>query len=254
LVKEFLRYVPPHRIYVEAFAGSAALFFAKPPAEVNVLNDINRELMDFYRKLRDLEGPLACDMRPDKERFYAIKGKSDKNICDFLYLNRSSFSGNMESFSGTQEWQRLCERKGWPLNCGLSNVIKNLEQIRARLKRAILECRDFREVLKKYDSPDTFFYLDPPYWGPNREACLYGKGRCGVTPWEVAEAVKGLKGKVMISYDDHPDVVAAFRSLGPEWRIVRIPFKYTGVKSRKGEPKKEAVELLIMNYEVPGVD
>jgi len=242
ILKELKKRIPPHRIYVEPFAGGAPLFFSKEPAEINVLNDINRDLMDFYRKLREHEGPLVCDMKPDRRRFEEIKNKPDKSVCDFLYINRNSWSCNTETFSPTR-----LSSKGYSdwINAGIKQVAENLDEIKRKLRKAELLNTDFREVLKKYDSPDTFFYLDPPYWGPNKEQCLY-QGHCGVTPWEVAEAVKDLKGKVLISYDNHPDVREAFEKIG--WKIEEIEVPYSMEKTEKGGKKRRVKELLIRNY------
>ncbi|MBW2675743.1 MAG: DNA adenine methylase [Deltaproteobacteria bacterium] len=197
ILNELKKRIPPHRIYVEPFAGGAPLFFSKEPAEINVLNDINRDLMDFYRKLREHEGPLVCDMKPDRRRFEEIKNKPDKSVCDFLYINRNSWSCNTETFSPTR-----LSSKGYSdwINAGIKQVAENLDEIKRKLRKA----------------------------------------------WEVAEAVKDLKGKVLISYDNHPDVREAFEKIG--WKIEEIEVPYSMEKTEKGGKKRRVKELLIRNY------
>ena len=245
LTKELLKRVPHHRVYVEPFAGGAWLFWEKEPAEINVLNDINRDLMDFYRNLREVD-ELQCDMQPDRERFERIRAKSDKSVCDFLYLNKNSYSCKMDSFTATRRAHSPCFQRGDFTNCQIQKLSANLNKVKSHLSKAILHNRDFREVLAKYDSLDTFFYLDPPYWEPNRKECLYEE-HCRVTPEEVAEAVKNLKGKVLISYDVHPKVEAAFDMPGWEKELVDVSYVMAigGGGATKAKKKKE---LLLRNY------
>jgi len=247
LRKELLKRVPPHRVYVEPFAGAAWLFFAKKPAEVNVLNDVNRDLMTFYRRLRETDR-LECDMKPDRERFERIRSKPDKSVCDFLYLNKNSYSCTMDSYKETSMAQNRCREKGQWTNCQIERLAANIEKVKSHLSKAILHNTDFREVLARYDGPDTFFYLDPPYWEPNRKECLYEE-HCQVTPEEVAEAVQNLQGKVLISYDVHPRVEKAFNQLlGWKKELVETSYVMAIGGGGRTEAKKKK-EYLIRNYD-----
>ena len=227
---------------MEPFAGGAQLFFSKEPAEVNVISDLDPELISFYRKLRSYREPLSCDMKTDRERFEKIKAKKNKTVCDYLYLNKNSFSCNMNTFAPSRILKKC---KGDLINCNIKTLAENIDAVKNLLRRAEIESQDFREVLLKYDSPETFFYVDPPYVGPNKKECLYRK-YCGVTPREVAEAVKNLKGKVLISYDDHPDVRRAFKGL--RWKIEKVKMQYGFEQIEPGGKLRERVELLIRNY------
>ena len=242
LVNELKKRIPPHKIYVEPFAGGAQLFFSKEPSEVNVISDVDPELIAFYRKLSRYSQPLACDMKPDREKFEKIKAKKNKTVCDYLYLNKNSFSCNMNTISPNRLLKKC---KGDFINCNIKILAHKIDEVKDFLRRAEIESRDFREVLRKYDSPETFFYVDPPYVGPNKKECLYRK-YCEVTPREVAEAVKNLKGKVLVSYDDHADVRGAFK--GSRWKMERVKMPYSFEQIEPGGKKREGVELLIRNY------
>ncbi len=248
LVKELLKRIPPHRIYVEPFAGGAKLFFAKEPAEINILNDLNRNLMLFYDALRRGFNPAKCDMAPHPEKFEQARQRLD-DPCNFFYVNKWSFSCNMEDYSPRKRGSRSKQCTENPSKCFTATPSRYAEAWQEKLSKAKLHATDFREVLNAYDSPDTFFYLDPPYWGANQKECLYGE-YCGVTPEEVAEAVKNLKGKVLISYDLHPRVVEAFSRLGPKWRMEKVKVMYS-MEQKRGENAKNRIaeELLIRNYD-----
>jgi DNA adenine methylase len=96
------QYIPKHRVYVEPFFGGGSVFFAKPLAEVNVINDIDEQLISFYREFRELP-KFDCDMTPDEKRFYdlkeRLKNREHLEPCDYQYLNRWSVNCKMESFS-----------------------------------------------------------------------------------------------------------------------------------------------------------
>jgi len=246
LTKELQKRIPSHRVYVEPFAGAAWLFFEKQPAEVNVINDIDSELMGFYRKLRDTD-EIVCDMKPDREKFERIKAKKNKTVCEFLYQNKNSFGCRMDSFTATKRSQTDCVKKGYPPNCTIQRVVKLLPKYKERLKNAIIENADFREIIQKYDSPDTFFYLDPPYVGPNQKGCLYqGMGGCNVSPEEVYESVKNMKGKFLLSYDNHPKIRKIFEN--GDFIVEEVEMPYSFEQRPKGGKGRRKTELLIRNY------
>lgn len=238
------QWIPPHRIYVEPFFGGGSVFFAKPLAEVNVINDIDKRLMSFYEKFRELP-VLDCDMQPDEEKFYRLKEQLEngENLdpCDYLYLNKWSLNCMMERFSKTK---KKCQSR----TCQLSKLLKYFEQYKRKLSRAIILSKDFREVIREFDSPETFFFIDPPYYGPElrgAHGCRYTEyGGCGVSPQEVLETVRGVKGKFMITYPDLPEL----RKIFSDFYHSNIGWRYTSVV---GERRPYVEELIITNYPPP---
>lgn len=111
----------------------------------------------------------------------------------------------------------------------------NFDKFRDRLSRTRILKRDYREILKKFDGPDTFFYLDPPF---HELSCPYVS--CDVDPKQIADAVRGLRGKWLLSYNEHPDVRAAFKGYKTE--------KFENQYSMNEYSTKHVVELLIRNY------
>lgn len=233
LVPKLIEKVPPHQTYVEPFAGGGALFFAKKPAKKNVLNDIDSGLMQFYGELKNVKN-LRCDMTPNRERFNRVRAKGDKGVCDFLYLNKIGYgSKSISHASYNPEKEKHCGDK-----CRIQKLTKDFGKTKERLGHAKLSSTDFRNTLKKYDSPQTFIYADPPY---HKTSCHHQS--CDLTPKEVAEAVKPLKAKVLVSYNDHPDVRKAFRGFKQD----KVTTYYT--MSDKN-PNIVSKQLLIRNYDV----
>ncbi len=171
MVKKLLLLLPPHHIYVEVFGGGAQLLFAKPPSPVEVYNDIDSGLVNFFRVLRD----------PRKfERFYRLVSLTPYSREEFYFCRdtwqqckddverayrwfvavRMSFSGhsNSWSFSVSQS------RRGMTATASrMLSLIEMLLEIHQRVMRVQIEHRDFRDIFPLYDAPETLFYCDPPY-------------------------------------------------------------------------------------------
>jgi len=123
---------------------------------------------------------------------------------------------------------------------GIKEVVRNFRYVKNKLSSAILECSDFRDVIRKYDSKGTLFYLDPPYYRTNENAYIDT-----VKPMEVYEVLKDIEGKFILSYNDH----YVIRKLFDGYTILECTTKYELGKKERGYVK-EARELLICNYEV----
>jgi len=126
--------------------------------------------------------------------------------------------------------------------CQAIHVFENFERYKKRLRKAIILNEDYREVMRKYDSPDTFFYLDPPHY--EIRECLYVT--CDVDPEELRNFLRTIKGKWILTYNNHPRIRELFK--GYEMEVVPRLFSMPGVE--KGEERGYVEELLIRNYEL----
>lgn len=218
---------PEHRIYVEPFAGAAHVFFKKPKAEVNVLNDKNRELIGFFKRIAGKK--ICCKINDSRQRFEAVRGKHGKSVCDYIFLNRVSY-GSARIFANNATYANRKKKMNGQI-CVDGTKLKGVRLLN----------QDFRQVIRKFDSPRTLFYVDPPYVKANEKSCLYGNGNCQVTPHMVAKAVKGIKGKAIISYDDHPEVRQAFKGC----KMEKLKFSYSFARDKDKRTKGRKKELLI---------
>jgi DNA adenine methylase len=198
---------PPHKCYVEVFAGGAALYFLRPPAEVEVINDINGELINLYRVVKYHLEEFVRQFKwalSSREVFKWVQDTPPETLTDvqraarFYYLQHQCFGGKIESQTyGTATTTP-------PIN--LLRIEEQLSAAHLRLSGTFIERRHWLKCMEQYDRPHTFFYLDPPYW----ETEGYGVD----FPWSEYEAMAGmlrrLQGKAMISINDHPTIRACF--------------------------------------------
>ena len=237
-----------HDEYREPFVGGATVFFNKPKAKFNWLNDIDNELMTTYRIMQDpisrqrLAKELSLEVAT-KERwreYYESVPQSDFEIAKkYYYLNRTSFSGKLVSPAWGYRPKRSLPPERWKeriLPCG-----EFLEGVR-------LTNMDFeRVILEKSAGNTTLLYVDPPYYGPPRNK-HYRYGFDVEDHVRLADALKKTPHMFFLTYDDMPEV----RKLYDWANIYEAQFVYRVDNSalRSGQ-RKIGFELIITNYELP---
>lgn len=244
MTKRILSLIPEHEVYVEVFCGSAKVLLAKPRSPFEVMNDMNGDLTNFFRVCKHRAAELAERLEQEivsAERFRELrKSGPDHPRCEieralcFYYLAAYSFGGLGEHYAGNSAANRKPKRT-------LEALREVLRSAADRLTRVQIEQRDCLEILGRYDSPDTFFYLDPPYIGfqdngryeelaPEKRSALY-------------ERLASIKGKFLLSFCDHPEVRAAAEAHGWCVQSVHVPYSIAG--PRRAAP---ATEVLVANY------
>lgn len=192
--------MPPHRCYVEVFGGAAWVLFAKPPSAVEVYNDINGELVNFFKvvKYRWEEFVAACDwLLPSRRLFEEFKRRDPAELGDveravrFYYLVKASFGGKGECFGYS-----VAQRSSF----NPSKIYDSVRRAYERLKHVYIENLDFREVIKRYDDERTLFYLDPPYY--RAATPRWYDGMADGDYEELAELLRGVRGSFILSIND----------------------------------------------------
>ena len=238
LVDEMLPLIPEHTCYVEVFAGGAALFYNKEPSKAEVLNDINGDLVNFYRVVQNHLEEFIRQFKwaiVSREVFEWEKLKDPATLTDiqravrFFYLQKLCFGGKVESWSyGTSAMARP--------KLNLLRIEEALSEAHCRLARVNIERLDWQVCVRKYDRAGTFFYLDPPYW----KTAGYGVS-FGIKQYrEMADLMASMAGKAILSINDHPDMRKVFKG----FKIKSVPIKYIVGSTHKG---KQAKELIICN-------
>jgi DNA adenine methylase len=239
LKKTLLSLIPPHTIYVEVFAGSAKLLFAKEPSPREVMNDLNAELTNFFRVAKHRPAELAERFETElvhAGRFRELRGApSDDELQDalrFAYLVWYSYGAKGEHFASASAKTLL----GGKVRRSLDLVRELLQLTSARLRNVLIEQRDFAEILARYDSAETFFYLDPPY------VHFQANGRYTALAEDRREQLftllAGLKGKFLMSFDDCAEVRELSRRHGFKVRGVEV--SYT-LSQKKTKPVREVL-------------
>lgn len=234
LKKTILEHIIPHERYVEPFFGGGAVFFAKDPSKEEIINDLDPNVFQIHKDVQETPN-LCCNMEGVKEKWEDIKHKLEagKQLtpCERIYLTAESFGSVGRGFG-----QRGKKR---------GTVCFNKQQ--QRLQNVKIENKNALHLIKEQDSPQTFFYLDPPYY---QTACAYGlnkdvqKDLCKIQPTEIADLVRDIQGKFLLSYNDHPDVRKAFDG----FKIQKVETKYSFAAAGDDKNAHHAKELLISNY------
>ncbi len=239
LAKKILPMFPAHKCYVEPFSGGAALFFMKDQSDVEVLNDINGELVNLYRVVKHHLEEFIRQFKwalISREIYGWLKKTPEETLTDiqraarFYYLQKMAFGGKVENQTfgtATTSAPRM----------NLLRIEEELSAAHLRLARAYIEHLSWAECIRRYDRPHTLFYLDPPYWGTEGYGVDFGLEQYA----KMAELARSIKGKMVISVNDIPEMRQAFAGLAMD----RVEISYTvGGAGRS----KATGELIIRNW------
>lgn len=256
LSRHLVRLIPPHRIYVEVFGGSAALLFAKPPAEVEVYNDLDSGLVGFFRVLRDPEKSKElqrlASLTPYSREEYLLYRKTWHLAEDDVERAYKWFVVAQMSFSGFfgQAWSfspALDRASNWFSYCD------KIPEFHRRIRNVQVDQRDFREIIPAYDSPETFFYLDPPYIPDVRRDGSYNHEMAENDHRELVDILLNIRGKAMLSGYKH-SLYKPLEDAGwttKSWRVVASSAartKATGLQGPGSSKRQQRVETVWMNY------
>lgn len=244
LAEKIVSMIPVHTCYCEPFCGAAWILFTKEPSKVEIINDLDNELVTFWRvvqnhltafleyfkyaivsrQLWELEKQKAPDTLTDIQR--AVR---------YYYLQRLGFAGKTKSRSFAPGTDR-------PMNLILTSIEETLLEVHWRLQRVTVERINALDCIERYDRPHTFFYIDPPYFfNGNDYAVRFDKDDF----IRLRETLLKVKGKFIVSLNDCKEVRALFKS----FRIQRVKLKYSSGNSRfqADTRSKPRSEVLITN-------
>lgn len=240
LAPQILPLLPEHSCYVEPFAGAAALFFAKQPVKVEVLNDVNGDLVSLYRVVQHHLDEFVRQFRwalTSRQLYAWLQETRPETLTDiqraarFFYLQKCGFGGKVDG-------QTFGTATTAPSRLNLLRIEEDLSAVHLRLHQVFIEHLDWANCIERYDRPHTLFYLDPPYWGTEGYGVEFGLEQYD----RMAELLRTIKGKAAVSVNDIPEMRQAFKGLA----MKRLAIKYTVGASGVG--RRERGELLIMNF------
>jgi DNA adenine methylase len=173
IARRIVALLPPHEHYVEPFAGSLAVLLAKRPVSLETVNDVDGDLMTFWRVLRDDPAGLerACELTPHSR---AEHQASFLPAADDLERARRVWVRLTQGRSGTLRrtgWKYYADPDGTSSSMPryLAGYSARIAPCAARLARVSLECRPALDVIKAYGSePKALIFADPPYLGSTR--------------------------------------------------------------------------------------
>ena len=282
VAKRLCRFIPPHRDYREPFVGGGAIFLHKPKARRSWINDLHPGLYAFWKALRDhfddfarlcreidarVRGPdgqpsedaLRAEFDRWIERRDLMNAQGDDHLVEravqYYFINRTVWTGRVVYDPARRSRLYFSNPGGW------GNLEKRLAHLAAcsrKLQGVRITRLSFEECFEGA-TPETFIYADPPYYRDSLDtptSRLY-EGHFTIEQHQLLrELLARTPAKVMVSYDDCPEVCELYRD-GSRWHLLRLSWKYCGryakTKEQRArnekEKKVEGRELLILNYD-----
>ena len=238
IAKQIIAIFPPHTTYVEPFCGGAQVFFHKEPAKVEILNDLDQDVVTFFRVCQLHAEELIRFLRftVASRTWFDLLAKTDPaSLTDiqragrFLYLSKNTYAG-------------LVRRRNYKVSViqlpgfNPDRLPEILEATRKRLARVQIENLPYEQIFEQYDRPTSLFYADPPYF--DRRLYKHNLERADFE--KMADILRRLRGKVVLSLNDVPEVREIFKG----FKIRGIEFHYTAQR----HPGRKFKEVLITNF------
>lgn len=248
--KAIIDILPSHTCYVEVFGGAAWVLFGKPPSDVEVLNDIDQELITFFRviKKQPEEFLKSFDLElVSRAEFRRLASLDTKKLDDmerahrFYYLIMAGWGGELNY----PRFQTSIQDGGHGnrLIGALETLRSRIEPIHERLKTVIIENLDWKECMDRYDREGTVMYLDPPY--PENGVNYFHNMRDWREHEDLTERLMRTRCKWIVSSYDSPKVHELFK--GYKFSYVTSA---SGMKAKKnGKENVQNREVLVTNYD-----
>lgn len=248
--------IPPHKIYIEPFFGGGAVFFTKKPSYLEVINDINDNIVTFFR---------VCQ---NETQFQELNAKiQDTLFSEALFLQaKTIWNGYWPANDVERAWATwvCCNYSfnstpygGWKWDMGTAGshsgkvaAHKRNEFTQAvfeRLQYAQISCRDAVNVLTERDDPEAFAYIDPPYIGCDQK---HYRGYNDSEFERLLTVLSFFKGKFILSTFSN-DLILHYAE-NNDWIITtkNMPMTCTNLRIKeRGQNTKRKNELLVSNFQ-----
>ena len=234
VLKYIIPLIPPHTTYVEAFVGGGALFWNKIPAKKSVINDLDKELIEGYKLLKKI--PSNADLSfldnakqvsgtyPEIEKFINSITSNSSDVNKLVaYFKKNTGTFGATGF-GKIYGNALLERK-----------MKHIDEYKKQLLNTTIMNKNYIKIINQFDSPNTFFFLDPPYEDSDG---LYKHDTIDYE--EMRDTLKLIKGKFLLTINDSKYIRDIFKDFNQKKILVK--------NFSKNFDKDDRKELFITNY------
>lgn len=245
LLPKILPLIPVHIVYSEPFFGGGAVFFAKEPAKVEIINDINKMVVNFYkvakRNFKQLKAEIDTTLyseqqyREAREIYFnstEVKQKDVLRAWALYVLSHQTFLHILDNtwrFSRDRNMGKYFTNKKDAFN----------ERYIKRLENTQIFCRDAINVIKNADTPDTFHFIDPPYFNSNMG---HYRGYTEEDFEQLLERMETVSGKFLMT--TYPSEILAKYVKKNKWYQIEFEMPKSA-SSKKGVTK---IEVFTMNY------
>ena len=229
----------PHDLYAEPFVGMGGVFLRRKHApKIEIINDGSVDVINLFRILQRHYEAFMDMLKwqlTSRDHFNRLKDAEPSSLTDleraarFLYLQRLSFGGKVEG-------RVFGVDRTSPARFDVLKLAPALAEIHERMSGVVIENLGYAEFIRRYDRPGALFFMDPPYWGSEG---YYGP-QFARSDFEVlAEQLRSIKGRFLLTINDRPETRAVFAG----FEIEAVNVTYTV----KREGSLKAGELIISN-------
>jgi DNA adenine methylase len=247
LASTILKLIPEHRIYCEPFIGGAAVYFAKEPSECEVINDTNGELINFYEVLQRDFSALQ------QEVAISLHSRKQHHNAEVIYANPDMFDRVKRAWAiwmlaNCSYGAKLDAVFGYDRSGSTSRRLDNKRKVfnidfAIRLQNTQIECCDALRIIQSRDTPESFFYCDPPYVGADQG---HYDGYTQDDFDRLLDVLSKLQGKFLLSSYRNKTLDAYIEKCG--WDSQE--FQMAMSMSNHGKNPKQKVEVLTANYPI----
>jgi DNA adenine methylase len=247
MLKYILPLIPDHKVYSEPFFGGGAVFFAKKEAKCEMINDINHNVINFYRVYQTRPAELNERVKVSLfARHYHNQAREIYRNPDlhsdidrawaFWFLANACFNGDLY---GNMKFSRADDRSYKFIQSAKENLINPLTI--KRIEKAQIDCRDALLVLEAMDQPKTFHYVDPPYMNADQG---HYTGYTLSDYQNLLTKLSTLKGRFLLSC--YPDELVEIYAKEYKWQVHGIQMRASASAIHGKRVMK--TELLVSNY------
>lgn len=246
MAKQIVALMPPHRSYLEPYFGSGAVLFNKPPSAIETVNDIDGDIVNFFRVLREQPEQLAeaISLTPYARDVFndahENRGSSDFDRA-LRFAIRSKMGHGFKTFTKTGfKIDVYARERSYCVSCW-NRLPADLLDAAARLKGVQIENQNALDLIRKFNHENVLIYADPPYLLETRGGKLYSHEMTEQNHLELLEALKQHKGSVIIS--GYPSEMYDRELKG--WRVIH--------RKSYNQNADQRTEVLWCNFDVPGL-
>lgn len=250
LVSTILPLIPEHRTYIEPFVGGGAIFWAKHPSQAEIINDYNRELINFYEVCKNEFIELEKMVR------ISLHSRSLHSDANVIYENPHLFTRIQRAWAvwvlATQSFSAMLDGS-WGYDVKGSTMPKKLlnkknsftEDLAIRLQNVQIENTDALRVIRSRDHKDAFHYCDPPYFNSD---CGHYDGYSKEDFEALLQTLQACEGKFLMS--SYPSDILADYTKQNGWCTLNIEQSVSVANGTSGKRGKKKIEVLTANYDL----
>lgn len=251
LAAKILTMIPEHELYAEPFIGGAAIFFAKRASKVEVINDTNKELINFYRTVQNDFVSLEKEVR------ISLHSRDLHRKASVIYNNPDMFSEIKRAWAvwvlANQSFSSMIDGS-WGYDISKATTSKKIhnkriaftEDYAIRLQQVQIECTDALRIIRSRDNEKAFFYCDPPYYNSD---CGHYDGYSLEDFENLLKILSNIKGKFLLS--SYPSPLLAEYTRNNSWNTEKLEMTVTVANNSKTKKeRKPKTEVLTYNYKL----